>query len=98
MEALSAVTCVTFVEADPDVDANYIQFENGPDGCYGTIGRKKKGMQVLNLADECFYTIYTVAHELIHALGFWHMHCAADRDKYVKVLWDNIDPSIKIIF
>lgn len=31
-----------------------------------------------------------ITHELIHALGFYHMHQAPDRDKYVKIVYENI--------
>lgn len=33
-----------------------------------------------------------VIHELLHALGYIHMHNRPNRDKYVSILWDNIDP------
>ncbi len=38
-----------------------------------------------------------VLHELLHALGFVHEHTRPDRDTYVRVYYENIDPSeIKI--
>jgi hypothetical protein len=32
-----------------------------------------------------------VMHEIGHAIGLWHEHARMDRDRHVKILWDNID-------
>lgn len=33
-----------------------------------------------------------VLHELMHVLGFWHEHARADRDRYIRVNWNEILP------
>lgn len=37
----------------------------------------------------CF-RIGTIIHEIMHALGFDHMHTASNRDDYVRIMWENI--------
>ncbi len=54
---------------------------------------KSAGAQQVSLqSPSCFY-IGIAAHELMHALGFWHEQSRADRDKYVRINWANIQSS-----
>lgn len=56
--------------------------------CKSHIG-KKGGKQLLSLGSGCKNRGH-VTHELMHALGFFHEHTRPDRDKFVKILWNNI--------
>ncbi|KXJ24158.1 zinc metalloproteinase nas-4 [Exaiptasia diaphana] len=80
-------TCVQFVQRTDESD--YIAFERNI-GCYSPIGRQG-GRQILSVGDGCEQR-GTIMHELMHALGFFHEHSRYDRDKYVKILWWNIEP------
>ncbi|WKY09752.1 hypothetical protein Q1695_002252 [Nippostrongylus brasiliensis] len=62
----------------------------GEGGCSSTIGRYK-GLQNLTLGKNC-ETIGIAAHELGHALGFFHTHARHDRDQSITVVSQNIRP------
>lgn len=56
-------------------------------------------MQNLNLqlyAPEsgCF-RLGTIMHEFIHAIGFYHMQSATERDQYVSIVWENIQEGLE---
>ena len=52
---------------------------------------KQGGKQILNLSHKsnCFHD-REIAHEFIHALGFYHEQNRADRDEYVEINIHNI--------
>ncbi|XP_068675014.1 hatching enzyme 1.2-like [Montipora foliosa] len=80
-------TCIRFVERTNQDD--YIEFyEDSKSHCQSYIGRKR-GKQQLLLGRGC-KNRGRVTHELVHALGFFHEHTRPDRDKFVKILWNNI--------
>lgn len=53
------------------------------------MGNQRKGKQKLSIGTNCD-RIATIEHEFFHALGFWHEQSRADRDDYVKIMWDLI--------
>ncbi|EDO26191.1 predicted protein, partial [Nematostella vectensis] len=53
----------------------------------GQTGRK----QELSLGRGCWYK-GVVIHAIAHALGFFHEHNRPDRDRYVKIIFPNIEP------
>lgn len=57
--------------------------------CFSSVGNRKVGKQRLSIGRNCD-RIATIEHEFLHALGFWHEQSRADRDDYVKIMWDRI--------
>ncbi|WKY09001.1 hypothetical protein Q1695_001844 [Nippostrongylus brasiliensis] len=78
-------TCLDIVENENASDTIRV-LDMG--GCWSYIGRIG-GIQNLSLGERCNST-RAAAHELGHALGFFHTQSRHDRDSYVTVILDNI--------
>ncbi|XP_031413876.1 hatching enzyme 1.2-like [Clupea harengus] len=88
MATFNRKTCVQFVARSTQRD--YISIENR-DGCFSSLGRTG-GKQVVSLQKNgCVYH-GIIQHELNHALGFYHEQTRSDRDQYVKINWNYINP------
>jgi hypothetical protein len=66
---------------------DYVVFELSQDACQSDIGRQG-GVQRVRIGLTC--SIGTIIHEIGHTVGLSHEHNRFDRDKYVRVEWDNI--------
>lgn len=83
--------CIKFVERTNEPD--YVYITQSEAGCWSWVGRLG-GAQQLNLDPDCYAEV-VVQHEFIHALGFFHMQSATERDAYVNVIWENILPGME---
>lgn len=71
--------------------ADYIRIFHGKPGeCWSYVGRVG-GAQDLSLGDGCTGAD-VAAHELGHAAGLFHEHDRADRDNYITIFPQNINP------
>ncbi|KAJ3593043.1 hypothetical protein NHX12_005381 [Muraenolepis orangiensis] len=94
MQSFHQRTCLRFVPRRNQYD--FISFENR-DGCYSGLG-KTGGMQVLSLNRRGCMHHGIIQHEINHALGFQHEQTRSDRDKYVRINWQNIEPRMAYNF
>lgn len=87
LQLFSEKTPIRFVPFNGQ--ANAIVFAPGEKNCRSYLG-KIGGHQPIYLDDKC--GVPEIAHELMHALGFIHEQSRPDRDRFVKINWDRIDP------
>ncbi|XP_041643360.1 high choriolytic enzyme 1-like [Cheilinus undulatus] len=94
MQVYHSRTCIRFVPRQNEND--YISIENKA-GCFSSLGREG-GRQVLSLNRQgCLYH-GIIQHEINHALGFQHEQTRSDRDYYVRINWENINPQMAYNF
>ncbi|MBE7545197.1 MAG: M12 family metallopeptidase [Bryobacteraceae bacterium] len=68
----------------------YVRIRSVDSGCSAAVGRTG-GEQFVNLADGC--SMVTTVHELGHTIGFWHTQARLDRDRHIRVRYENIERS-----
>ncbi|GAB0087749.1 Metalloendopeptidase [Sergentomyia squamirostris] len=92
LNRVEEVSCLKFISRN-SFHNDFISVTRENSGCFSKVGFQG-GVQQLNFAphklgEGCFRN-GTIIHEFLHALGFFHMQSAADRDDYVTIVWDNI--------
>ncbi|XP_020902962.1 zinc metalloproteinase nas-4 [Exaiptasia diaphana] len=85
----STKTCVHFKEVSGSYSGDHIRLVGGG-GCGSYVGRRGGGQNVY-LGRGCEY-VGVIIHEMMHALGVYHEQSRPDRDRYVEILWHNIQP------
>ncbi|XP_058825423.1 seminal metalloprotease 1-like [Topomyia yanbarensis] len=83
-------TCIKFRPYQKN-DTNWVVFRSNSSGCWSNVGMQSGG-QTVNLQSSGCVRHGVVIHELLHAIGFYHQQSASNRDDYVRILWENIDP------
>jgi hypothetical protein len=82
-------TCIKFIPRR-STDIDYISIQNSKTGCWSSVGRIQ-GKQIVNLqVPGCVKKIGTIIHELLHVVGFLHEQNREDRDKFVKIVKQNV--------
>ncbi|XP_065186918.1 uncharacterized protein LOC135817623 [Sycon ciliatum] len=101
---IESTTCVNFMELTSDeVVRNPLGKLMIAGGTHGASCQSEVGMywprndpfQILYLSTGCLgkFGGNRVAHELMHALGFYHEHTRPDRNKYIQINYPAIRPN-----
>jgi len=86
-------TPIRFVQIQNQKDG--IVFVRGDSNCYSYLGHVGR-IQPVFLSDKCGER--EILHEVMHALGFIHEQSRTDRNQYVEIEWDNIQPDFQLQF
>lgn len=54
---------------------------------------QKGGQQILSLDHNCL-SRHAIVHEASHALGFDHTQCRSDRDRFLDIFLNNVQPGM----
>ncbi|MCG8409342.1 MAG: M12 family metallopeptidase [Phycisphaerales bacterium] len=86
MAVWEAVANVDFIPRNGHSNYVYIRNSTGNSSFVGMIG----GGQPVNIAS--WHSRFIIVHEFGHALGFWHEQSRTDRDQYIRINTDYIQP------
>jgi Astacin (Peptidase family M12A) len=75
----------------------YLLVTNKDPGCYSEVGASPGQTRQLNLGPNC-WTEGVALHEMGHALGLMHEHQRPDRDSYISINFNNVDPNLHYAF
>lgn len=90
MRIVEEHTCVKFVERKNEKD--FVIITGNSYHCGTKIGRRGGPQKLSILNNESCFKTSSILHELLHVLGFHHMHLSKNRDEYIKIIWKNIKP------
>ncbi len=90
MEAINYLNSNTNLCLVPrTTQSNYVEFVDSKEECYSNIGMIG-GRQETNIHPVCGFG--SAVHEICHAAGMWHEQSRNDRDSYITVFTENIEP------
>ncbi|CAG2238657.1 unnamed protein product [Mytilus edulis] len=94
-------TCIKWITTtDPLYNPSALGHQNvvtfiNEGGCWSYVGNvfpTGSRIQHLSLEEPYCVTVSTSVHEMLHAMGGHHEQSRSDRDKYVTIVWPNVQP------
>jgi hypothetical protein len=99
MNGIEELTCVRFVPRTSQENFIEIRSKKACSSSLGMVGGKQYvSLSKPKKSKKGCMARGTIQHELIHTLGYSHMHNHADRDDFVKINWKNIADDHKFNF
>jgi len=85
---IHAYTCVRWVPRT--TQSAYVNIFTGSSGCFATLGYSGNYVHQLHLQRGGCVVKGIAIHEMLHILGFGHEQTRPDRDRHVRIIWQNI--------
>lgn len=64
--------------------------------CSSPVGYRYGRRNDISLGGGCQY-LGTTMHEIGHSIGLYHEQSRPDRDRYVRIIWNNIQRSTAVV-
>jgi Astacin (Peptidase family M12A)/Bacterial tandem repeat domain 1 len=89
IEARSAIRFILRTPANALQHPNWVEFIPHPSVNSSPVGMRG-GRQQIRLSPGA--TMGTAVHEILHSLGIYHEQSRSDRDNFIEIRWQNIQP------
>ncbi|OQV16725.1 putative Zinc metalloproteinase nas-14 [Hypsibius exemplaris] len=97
MDDFSSQTCIKFQPLSNDPDSILFQATPSRDDCGNSQVGRKGGVQTVFLSvadDRDCVSKGIIQHELMHVVGFLHEQARSDRNDFVNINKNNLDPEV----
>ncbi|CAD5235207.1 unnamed protein product [Bursaphelenchus xylophilus] len=96
LNSIESSTCIRFQHYTERPGSHHIYFVKvaTPTFCGLSYIGKVSPANPIYLSFMCGDTVGVAIHEILHALGITHEHLRFDRDRYLHMEWDNINPQL----
>jgi len=89
MKEIESISCIRYVPRTTEID--YVLIQHNTTQCLEPVGRQGGEQKIFINIPECgVYGFYL--HASMQMLGFYHEHQRLDRDEYLVVNLDNVQP------
>ncbi|XP_056004045.1 uncharacterized protein LOC125661029 [Ostrea edulis] len=102
VELFDNLTCIRWKPKSPEVETEvghkgYVLVQNAA-GCSSGLGFYGDSEHHITLQEPGCGSVRIAVHEMLHRLGQRHEQSRKDRDRYVNIKWENINPGTEYNF